>query len=42
MFPQSQLSEYDGLVTEMQAMQRDRAPHQLLSVQSPLSTLPTI
>lgn len=42
MSSQIQLSECGGRVTEMQALQRDRAPHQLLSVQSPLSTLRTI
>ena len=40
--PQGQRSEYGGLVAEMQALQRDYMAHQLLSVQSPLSTLPTI
>lgn len=29
-----------ALLLKMQALQRDRTPHQLLSVQSPLSTLP--
>lgn len=31
-----------GRIAEMHALQRDRAPHRLLSVQSPLSTLPSI
>lgn len=36
------IAAIDKEAAECFALQRDRTPHELLSVQSPLSTLPTV